>query len=114
MANTTPTDVSTTTSSDDGIAHNVNISYIKLTNHAGETLDIREIFLELNIVNSIFENCIYGTMLVNDANSILTRFPIIGEEIIEIQFNTPGNTAKTFKGSVYGVRDIVPESHGSS
>lgn len=113
MANTSNVDISTTSSDDFGIAHNVEVSYIRLTNHNGEKIDIREIFLEMNIMNSIFENCIYGSIYISDANSIITRFPIIGEEIIEIQFNTPGNTKKTFTGVVWNVRDITPSNIAS-
>lgn len=113
MANLANTDISTTSSTDIGIAHNVEISYIKLTNWAGEKIDIREIFIEMNIMNSIFENCIFGTILLVDANSLLTRFPIIGEETIEIQFNTPGNIKKNFTGAIWNVEDITPSDNGS-
>lgn len=107
------TNITTTSSTDYGIAHNVEISYVKITNHSGESIDVKEIFTEMNITNSIFDSCIYGNILLVDTHSLLTKLPIIGEETIEIKFNTPGNDAKTFKGIIYSVKNIIPDSKGA-
>lgn len=104
----------TSVENDYGLAHNVDIRKIVLTNHAGQSVDIRNLFVQMNIRNSIFESCIYGDILIIDSNALVSRFPIIGEEKIEIEFLTPGNTAKSFTGVVYRVADLASDTKGSS
>ncbi len=101
------------TSEDIGLAHNVEITKILLYNHMGEVLNIRELMVEMTILNSMFEPGIHGSILVQDTHSLLTRLPIIGEERIEIEFYTPGNAIKFFRGLVYTVTDIMPDSKGA-
>jgi hypothetical protein len=106
-------EAASTSNYDHGLAHNVEIKTVRITNHAGEKVDVKEIFIEMNIFNSIFESNIYGNILLTDTHSILTRLPIIGEETIEIEYNTPGNVTKNFKGVIYNVRDIIPDGKGA-
>ena len=100
-------------SEDIGLAHNVEITKILIYNHMGEVINVAEIFLEMNITNSIFEPGIFGSILIQDTHSILTRLPIIGEEKIEIEFYTPGNLVKFFRGVIYTVSDILPDAKGA-
>ena len=100
-------------SDDTGIAHNIEIKRITIFNHMNESVDLKEIFLEMNLYNSVFEPAIYGDIILVDSHSLLTRLPIIGEERIEIEFNTPGNDIKLFKGVVYTVKEIAPDAKGA-
>lgn len=113
MANPVAPKLTTSNSEDIGLAHNVEITKILLYNHMGEVINIREIFLEMNLQNSIFQPGIYGSILIQDSHSLSTRFPIIGEEKIEIEWYTPGNKPKFFRGMVYTISDLIPDDKGS-
>jgi len=103
------------TSSDErGIAHNVDVTKLELRNWAGETLDLKYVFTELTFKTSIFEYFISGTLTVYDAIGMLAKFPIVGEEHLDVSFETPDNGAKTGTFRVWKVTDEQPDRAGQS
>ena len=48
------------------------------------------VFVELNIYEDLFENVLKGTFEFLDNQGIAELIPIIGDEILEITFSTPG------------------------
>ena len=46
-------------------------------------------FVELDIYEDIFSNFITGSVTISEGYNLATAFPIIGEELLEIEYHTP-------------------------
>lgn len=55
----------------------------------GTVLDIQQLAVELNVFESIFSPCMTASLLINDATNLIENLPIIGEELIFVEFVTP-------------------------
>jgi len=84
-----------------------------------EKLDIRNMIVNFSYTESFFTNYIRGEAVIVDLEDIYEKFPIIGEEFLEITFNKYNKQDKedepkdneeedeiTFKFRVYQVSDI--------
>jgi len=75
----------------------------------GIELDFKDLNLELNIYESIFENSIYGTITLRDSANHIQNLPIIGQEEISFALSTPTFSDvidfKEYKGRIYKVTD---------
>jgi len=77
--------------------------------------DIRLIIHSFNIVESMSTGSIRGTAMVYDSSDLITTFPLIGEELIEITYTDYYGTKRTDTMFLYGVTDVgyAAESSGS-
>lgn len=64
------------------------VDSIILKSYNGDELDITALAEAFNIYEDIFENTLCGDVIIVDALSILSSFPIIGREILEITFRS--------------------------
>lgn len=101
-------------SENSGFAHVVEVTEMTLTNHHGEKIDIRAVYTDINIESSVFEPGINGSIVMYDAHSMITRFPIIGEETLNITYATPGNPPKKGEYAVWKITDENPDDKGTS
>lgn len=62
------------------------VDSIILKSYNGDELDITALCENFNIYEDIFSNTLSGDVLITDALGLLSSFPIIGREIIEITF----------------------------
>jgi hypothetical protein len=108
------TDLDLSSSENSGFAHVVEVTELTLTNHHGEKIDIRAVCTDANIESSIFEPGINGSLVMYDAHSMITRFPIIGEEVLNITYTTPGNVSKKGEYSIWKITDETPDDKGTS
>jgi hypothetical protein len=69
-----------------------NLQTMDLTNSEGRTLNLRFVFLELNVYEDIWNNNVTASIVVNDANNLLTNFPMFGFETLTLEFQTPDKT----------------------
>jgi hypothetical protein len=85
-------------------AGDVDIKEVVVIKDNNEELNISQLVGELNIYEDMFKNGLYGNILLIDAGNFITKFPIIGNEYIRIQIETPSlpqRIYKTFK--VYSI-----------
>lgn len=76
-----------TTINDPNSATRYNLRKIEIVNFDGtQKEDISHTFGEMQIKESIFHSFMYGHIDVTDSNNIVTRFPIIGEETITVEY----------------------------
>jgi hypothetical protein len=61
----------------------------RLENGLGDSLDILGLISEINIYEDIYSPTLTGVALVVDTHNLLSRFPILGEEKLHVQFQTP-------------------------
>jgi hypothetical protein len=83
-----------------------NITEMKLSTADGKrSVDIMNLFVELQIFEEIFKPYTYGFVFINDTINLLNTLPILGEEILEISFygTMQPNSKRTYKFWVYSV-----------
>ena len=72
------------------IAGDYNLPHIDLINHKGEAIDLKFIFIELNLYESIYKNAVTGTLVVTDAKNQIGRLEVQGLERIAFKLSSPG------------------------
>jgi len=84
----------------------IDIDSITLTNFQGQTLNLNNLFFSFNLYEDLFTSTMSIEVKIVDANSILEDFPIAGEELLYIKFQTP-TTENFIEGffDVYKVSD---------
>ncbi len=71
-------------------AGDYNLDHIFLHNHYGETVDIKRLVIELNIFESIYKNALTGSIVITDAQNLISKLEIHGTERISFKLATPG------------------------
>ncbi len=78
---------------------------LELINSGGQTLDLRKIYVELQIFQDLYSSVMYGEILINDGNDVFSNFYLLGNEYIKINLDKPGlsrpfeRTFRIFKAS---------------
>jgi len=79
----------------------------------GTLLDIKPLLSELNIYESIYDNAMYGNIVLHDSMNHIQNLPLIGQEDIFFLLKTPGSTDldvinfREFAGRVYKLTDVT-------
>lgn len=68
---------------------NVNIKKANLISSQGKSLDITFIIGEISLFEDIFSNTMSGHLLIEDSNDLINNFPLIGQELFEVELITP-------------------------
>jgi hypothetical protein len=95
-------------------AHIVEVDELVLINHQDEEIDLRAVFVEIEMTSSVFEPGIRGSVLIYDALGLINRFPIVGEERLRISYKTPENRSKKGEFYVWRISDEYPDEKGNS
>lgn len=95
-------------------AGDIKIKEIIIIDRNGVETDIQSMMIELNIFEDIFSNTMYGNIQISDGLNLIEKLPIIGEEYIRINVNTPGFDStdiiqKTFRVYSIANRSIVKD-----
>ena len=56
----------------------------------GEVTDIKKVMSELNIYESIYKNALTGSIVIIDAQNLISKLELNGTERISFQLSTPG------------------------
>ena len=56
---------------------------LELINSGGQTLDLRKIYVELQIFQDLYSSVMYGEILINDGNDVFSNFYLLGNEYIK-------------------------------
>ena len=67
-----------------------NLTKIILESFTGDSLDITNLVLEINIYENLFANGLSGNVVVSDAIDVPQNFPITGFERIKFKLASPG------------------------
>ena len=65
------------------------VSHIKLISSSGTTLSIEGVVVQLDFIEDIFSNAIFGAISVIDTNDLVHNMPIVGQEFLDIKIKTP-------------------------
>lgn len=66
------------------------IKVLELINSGGQTVDLRNIFVEMQIFQDIYASVMSGSILINDGNDVFTNFYLCGNEYLKISIDKPG------------------------
>lgn len=84
---------------------------ISLTSTRGETADIFQIASNIHIYEDLFANTLSGSIDLLDASGFASSFPIIGQETLDIKFDTVGSEPKLLRFVVYKItRDQLTQN----
>ena len=67
----------------------VDFEFLKLISSNGIVVDLNDYLVEFNLVEDIFTNFLHGQILISDSNNILTKLPIVGDEVLIVSYGTP-------------------------
>lgn len=102
---------------DISVADEYRLSDVILYNYAGNPINITNFLMGMDIYESIYSNCITGSLTFADSQGLTERTPIIGQEYLEFKFRTPlkyqGDggeyvATETNRFAVYNVSAIQP------
>jgi hypothetical protein len=65
-------------------------------------VDLQNMFLGINVYEDIFAPFINGTLVIQDANALINKLPIVGEEFLDLDIVTPGFPDEDKKHSIHG------------
>lgn len=71
-------------------AGDVLINKVEMTLLNGETLDLKQFIVEVNIYEDIFSPSLTGNVVIRDAVNLIGNLPLVGDEIITLDIQTPG------------------------
>lgn len=76
---------------------------VNLINHAGVRMDCTDLWANIEIYESIFQNSISGSITIFDSNNIVRNMPLIGRELLQITFKTPSLSEITKNFRIYDI-----------
>ena len=72
-------------------AGDVRVNSLKISRTSdGAVLDLLPFMVEINIYEDIFTPALYGNVAIRDTRNLIGQFPIVGDEVIYMDIETPG------------------------
>lgn len=77
--------------SDPGVVNSKNyeVKTLDLINSGGQTVDLRKIFVELQIFQDIYSSVMSGNITINDGHDIFSNFYLCGNEYLQVSIDKP-------------------------
>ena len=66
------------------------IKSLELINSGGQTVDLRRVFVEMQIFQDLYSSVMNGTILITDGNDIFGNFYFVGNEYLRVKIDKPG------------------------
>ena len=79
-----------------------------------KTVPLTRMMTKLEIYGTVFDPTMVAVFYLNDTSGILQRLPMVGEEVIELEIETPGNEPLQKVFFVHKVSDISFDPNGSA
>ena len=67
------------------------IDFLQIQSSTGDSVDLRKSAIEINLFENIFSNALSGSIIFADTNDIVTNFPIIGQEFVNMKIRFPSD-----------------------
>lgn len=80
---------------------------IVLTAFNGEQVNLREVFGSINIYQDLFANTMTADLTLLDAVNLKSNLPILGQETIEIEYETPGFGVMRYVFYTYAIPERI-------
>lgn len=95
-------------------AGSININQLRLIGSDNRVWDLTTYLVELNIYEDLFSSHLYGDIVLSDSTNLLDLVPIIGEEVLIVDLNTPTSESKikkTFRVFKLSNRKIIRDDN---
>ena len=93
----------------------INIRRFDLRSNNGKILDLSAIVYDMTLYEDIFSNTMSGYLLIQDSLDLINTLPIIGEEILYIDIQTPSLVQSIIKEFyVYKLSELVQNKRSST
>ena len=66
------------------------IKTLELINSGGQTVDLRRVFVELQIFQDIYSSVMNGNIIITDGNDVFSNFYFVGNEYLRVSIDKPG------------------------
>ena len=91
------------------------INSLELINSGGQTIDLRNIFVEMQIFQDLYASVMNGNIMINDGNDTFSAFYMCGNEYLKVSIDKPGlNRPLERLFRVYKTTDRRPSSDSGS
>jgi len=98
-------------------AGDVNVDVVTVSGLNGSNpLGIRNQVREIVIYESIFSNFLHGSLVIQDAIGLMSKYPIVGEELLSIEFGLQDDSIRKIRGQflIFSVEEIDRSSDNKS
>ncbi len=95
-------------------AGSVKITELNLISSKNIVFDLRDFLVELNIYEDMFSNTLTGNMVLSDSLNLIEKVPIIGDEQLVLDIETPSSgqkISKTFRAYKVTDRKVVRDNN---
>jgi hypothetical protein len=76
------------------------------------SVDLTKLFLEMNIIEDVFKEYMYGDVTISDEINIYNGLPILGEEVLNVSFTAQAGTEiRTYKFYCYHVNSVAMDKN---
>lgn len=79
-----------------------------------KSVPLTRMMTKLEIYGTVFDPTMVAVFYLNDMSGVLQRLPLVGEEVIELEIETPGNDPLQKVFFVHKVSDISFDPNGSA
>jgi hypothetical protein len=86
-------------------ASQYSISRLELISATGKSVELNNMFMEINLYEGLFSNTLTGDILIHDSLNLTKYLPIIGQEKLIFYVNTPGFSTKKMIFDVFKISD---------
>lgn len=69
--------------------YNYDLKSLVLIDTNNNGVDIRNLVAEIDIFEDLFKNTLNASLVMNDSRNLIERFPIVGDEYIQVNLTTP-------------------------
>lgn len=96
-------------------ATDIQVLKVVIGNHADIKIDCSEMWVDIEIYESLYNNILTGSITINDTTNMIRNAPIIGSETLEITFKKPSTEPIIKKFSIYdmSVKQRIPGKQDS-
>jgi len=91
-------------------ANDISVKKVEIENHAGIKVDCSELWVDIEVYESIYSNVLTGSITIVDTMNMIRNAPIIGKEYVEVSFKTPSTETVVKRFVVYdmSVKQRIP------
>lgn len=75
----------------------IDINQLELVSHSGKKIDISAIVADFGLYEDMFANTMSGYVTIHDSNNLIEEIPLIGQELLNIEIQTPTSNTKIKK-----------------
>ena len=86
----------------------VTIKALTIITHAGTVISLEDMYTEFSVFEDVFSPFVTASIAVIDGNNILKDGPLLGGEVVNVEFETPSRNIAKYKFIVKSIDNVDP------